>query len=50
MLLTIKAKRLDVLHPSYLRFLENQMRGRFDLTGTPVRIVVKGATSVSNTL
>jgi GTP-binding protein len=48
--LTIKAKRLDVLHPSYLRFLENQMRGRFDLTGTPVRIIVKGATSVSNTL
>lgn len=43
--LTIKAKRLDVLHPSYLRFLENRLRGRFELEGTPVVINVKGMTA-----
>lgn len=43
--LNIKSKRLDVLHPSYLRFLENQLRGRFDLSGTPVVINVKGLTA-----
>ncbi len=40
--LTIKAKREDVLHPSYLRFLENRLRERFELEGTPVVINVKG--------
>lgn len=41
----IKAKRLDVLHPSYLRFLENRLRERFDLEGTPVRMSVRGIVS-----
>ncbi len=41
----IKAKRLDVLHPSYLRFLENRLRRRFDLEGTPVRMSVRGIVS-----
>lgn len=27
-----------VVQPSYLRFLENRLRERFDLTGTPVRL------------
>ncbi len=44
--LFIKAKRLDVLHASYLRYLENRLRERFDLKGTPVIITVKGVTSV----
>ncbi len=43
--LNIKSKRLDVLHPSYLRFLENRLRGRFDLAGTPVVINVRGLTA-----
>lgn len=40
--LTIKAKREDVIHPSYLRFLENRLRERFELEGTPIVINVKG--------
>ncbi len=44
--LFIKARRLDVLHPSYLRFLENRLREQFDLEGTPVVITVRGLTSV----
>ncbi|MBU0646029.1 ribosome biogenesis GTPase Der [Patescibacteria group bacterium] len=44
--LVIKAKREDVLHPSYLRFLENRLREQFDLVGTPIRIHVKTATAV----
>lgn len=36
--LTIKQKRTDSLNESYLRFLENQLRGQFDFTGTPIRI------------
>ncbi len=43
--LMIKAKRLDVLHPSYLRFLENRMRIHFKMTGTPIVINVKGMTA-----
>jgi len=43
--LNIKSKRLDVLHPSYLRFLENRLRGSFDLSGTPVVINVRGLTA-----
>jgi len=27
------------LHFSYLRFLENQLRAKFDLVGTPVRFI-----------
>jgi len=44
--LFIKAKRLDVLHPSYLRFLENRLREQFDLEGTPVVLNIRGLTSV----
>lgn len=44
--LTIKAKRLDVLHPSYLRFLENRLRERYDFSGTPVVINVRGIIAV----
>jgi GTP-binding protein len=43
--LNIKAKRLDVLHPSYLRFLENRLRKRFGFAGTPIVINVKGMTA-----
>ncbi|MEI6510630.1 MAG: ribosome biogenesis GTPase Der [Candidatus Uhrbacteria bacterium] len=43
--LHIKAKRLDVLHPSYLRFLENRMRIHFKLTGTPIVINIVGMTA-----
>lgn len=43
--LHIKAKRLDVLHPSYLRFLENRLRETFDLSGTPIVINVRGMTA-----
>lgn len=45
--LVIKAKRTDVLHPSYLRYLENRLREEFDFTGTPIQIRVKTATSVA---
>ena len=41
----IKAKRLDVLHPSYLRFLENRLRQRFDFAGTPIRMGIRGIIS-----
>ncbi len=41
----IKAKRLDVLHPSYLRFLENRLRRRFGFAGTPIRMGVRGVVS-----
>ena len=37
----IKAKRLDVLHPSYLRFLENRLRQRFGFEGTPIRFILR---------
>ncbi len=37
-ILTIKGKRADVLHPSYLRFLENRLREEFGFEGTTVRI------------
>ncbi len=46
--LTIKAKTEDVLHPSYLRFLENRLREQIDISGTPIRIKVKTARSVAN--
>jgi GTP-binding protein len=45
--LTIKAKRTDVLHPSYLRYLENRLREFIDISGTPIEIKVKTASSVS---
>ncbi len=34
--LTIKGRRTDVLHKSYLRFLENRLREEFGFTGTPI--------------
>jgi len=46
--LTLKAKRTDSLHPSYLRFLENRLREQHDLTGTPIHINIRIATAVSN--
>jgi GTP-binding protein len=33
--------RKDLFHFSYQRYLENQIRDAFDLTGTPVRFVVR---------
>jgi len=36
--LIIKGRRTDVLHLSYLRFLENQLRKEFGFTGTPIII------------
>jgi GTP-binding protein len=47
--LTIKAKTHDVLHPSYLRYLENRLREQVDLSGTPIRIRVKTAQAVAKT-
>jgi len=38
--LNIKQNRQDVLAESYLRFLENRLRERYDFTGTPIRIKV----------
>ncbi len=45
--LTIKAKRTDVLHPSYVSYLQNRMREHFGLIGTPIHIHVRTASSVS---
>ncbi|MFC1787947.1 ribosome biogenesis GTPase Der [Patescibacteria group bacterium] len=45
--LTIKAKQTDVLHKSYLRFLENQLRETYDLAGSPVLIRIKAPQAVS---
>lgn len=45
--LVIKAKQTDVLHPSYVRYLKNKLRDNFKLEGTPIKINVRGATSVS---
>ena len=33
--------RADLFHFSYQRYLENQIRASFGLTGTPVRFVVR---------
>ncbi|MCC8111463.1 MAG: ribosome biogenesis GTPase Der [Ruminococcus sp.] len=37
----IFVNRADLFHFSYQRYLENQIRGAFGLTGTPVRFVVR---------
>ncbi|GAF35401.1 GTP-binding protein EngA [Lentilactobacillus farraginis DSM 18382 = JCM 14108] len=29
----------DLMHFSYVRFLENQIRDHFDFNGTPIRII-----------
>ncbi len=39
--LGIKQKRHDALHPSYLRFLKNQLRKHYDFEGSPIRISVE---------
>jgi len=41
--LTVKVKRTDALAPSWLRYLENRMRERFELEGTPIVINVHKA-------
>ncbi|MBQ8435989.1 MAG: hypothetical protein IJX24_08305, partial [Oscillospiraceae bacterium] len=33
--------RADLFHFSYQRYLENQIRGTFGLTGTPVKFIVR---------
>ncbi|HBK34397.1 MAG: GTPase Der [Candidatus Uhrbacteria bacterium GW2011_GWE2_40_58] len=45
--LIIKAKRANALSPTYVRFLENQLRQKFNFEGSPVKIHVKTAPSVS---
>lgn len=45
--LTIKSKQTDVLHPSYLRYLENRLREHFGYKGSPIEIRIKVATAVS---
>ncbi|TAK03265.1 ribosome biogenesis GTPase Der [Patescibacteria group bacterium] len=45
--LTVKAKQTDVLHPSYLRYLENRLREHFGYKGSPIEIRIKVATAVS---
>lgn len=45
--LIMKAKRTDALSVAYIRFLENRLRERFNLVGTPLRIHIRIATSVS---
>lgn len=36
--MTVKGVRADVIHPSYLRFVENQLREQFGFDGTPLHI------------
>jgi len=36
---TVIAKNVDTLNRSYLRFIENRLRERFDLEGVPVKII-----------
>ncbi|PJA45016.1 ribosome biogenesis GTPase Der [Candidatus Uhrbacteria bacterium CG_4_9_14_3_um_filter_50_9] len=45
--LMIKAKRTDTLATSYIRFLQNRLQEQFKLVGTPIKVHVKLATSVS---
>lgn len=45
--LIVKAKRTDALNPAYLRYLENRLRERFDLVGTPLRIHIRIVRAVS---
>ncbi|MBT5808511.1 ribosome biogenesis GTPase Der [Candidatus Uhrbacteria bacterium] len=46
--LIIKAKRRDVLSVAYVRYIENQLREKFELTGTPIKMNVQIARSVAN--
>lgn len=45
--LIVRAKRLQTLHDSYLRFLSNRLQETFELKGTSVRIHVRAARSVA---
>jgi GTPase len=45
--LIIKSKRTDTVATSYIRFLQNRLQEQFNLVGTPIKIHVKLATSVS---
>ena len=47
--LIIKARQTSALHPSYLRYLENRLRERFTLTGTPIRLRVRTLGRTKNT-
>ena len=33
--------RAELFHFSYLRYLENQIREQFEMSGTPIRMVVR---------
>ena len=35
--------RPDLVHFSYQRYLENRLREKFDFTGTPIRLQLRGA-------
>jgi GTP-binding protein len=37
----IKCNSKDLFHFSYLRYLENQLRKKFDFTGTPIRFKIR---------
>jgi GTP-binding protein len=45
--LIIRAKRTDALSIAYIRFLENRLREKFNLIGTPLRINIRIARAVS---
>ncbi|TAL50008.1 ribosome biogenesis GTPase Der [Patescibacteria group bacterium] len=45
--LIMKAKRTDALSTAYIRFLENRLREKFNLVGTPLRINIRIARAVS---
>ncbi|PJE76717.1 ribosome biogenesis GTPase Der [Candidatus Uhrbacteria bacterium CG10_big_fil_rev_8_21_14_0_10_48_16] len=45
--LILKARRTDALSVAYIRFLENRLREKFNLTGTPLRINIRIARAVS---
>ncbi|HCB19138.1 TPA: ribosome biogenesis GTPase Der [Candidatus Uhrbacteria bacterium] len=47
-MLTVKARRADSLHKMYLNYLENQLRVRFPLEGTPIRLHARAAGAVSS--
>ncbi|EKD33024.1 MAG: hypothetical protein ACD_76C00102G0004 [uncultured bacterium] len=44
--LALRGARADALHPSYLRFLERQLRERFGFLGTTIRLSAKAQKSV----
>ena len=37
----IKCNSKALFHFSYLRYLENQLRKKFDFTGTPIRFKIR---------